>query len=320
MKKNILLVLLCAAPLIACASDPQIAADKAEKEFNVLTDAQLNSIVTHGKNSCDFAKQNESTSKTIVTTRLDKNSIISLAHAKEFPTDRIERTLNGVWRGDVQGDHGEVNVDYFWIMDIERSEGLVIGQRSGTQTLGGATPLKNAPKISYLMCGHAGYEPGVATPQIHTFTKVSNSIENAAKLLSKATGIKFSDKSTLEEMWNQLVQTDYFDTLQNKGVVAFGGGLFKPLRIDMVPGRTGTPELSLDWDAQYRGGGNTLLEFTKSIPMVGTEQAQFIGTSTALGDYLVSSPGNGQMWKVEVVQGGEYNLAFDSVSIGPMQQ
>jgi len=75
----------------------------------------------------------------------------------------------------------------------------------------------------------------------------------------------------------------------------------------------------LKWNGQYYGGGGTSLKFTPAVPIRGVEHAQFIGTTTNSGDFLVSSPGNGRMWKVEAIRGGSYDLAFDQVTLGPLQ-
>jgi hypothetical protein len=248
------------------------------------------------------------------------DTVIPAANTRSFGVNRVARTLHGVWRGEVVGDVGEVNIDYFWIMDTKANEGLIIAQRSGRSTVGlpRLTALANAPKLSYLMCDHAGYTPGVSKPQIHVFTKVSNSTANAAQIIEKATGVKSSlAQPTLTDLWNGLVSTGYFNDLR---YVAYAGGLFKPLQIKETPSAFGgAPEVNVRWDAQYRGGGSTQLKYTSGIPMVGVEQARFVGTTSTSGDYLVSSPGNGAIWRVELIAGGEYDLAFDQVSLGPLQ-
>jgi hypothetical protein len=101
--------------------------------------------------------------------------------------------------------------------------------------------------------------------------------------------------------------------------VAFGGALFKPIRLDPVRSATGPAEIALGWDAQYRGGGKTKLRFMTGVPMVGSERGQFVGTHTPSGDYIVASLGNGKVYKVEVVAGGSYDLSFDSVVLGPIE-
>jgi hypothetical protein len=55
------------------------------------------------------------------------------------------------------------------------------------------------------------------------------------------------------------------------------------------------------------------------VPIRGVEYTQFIGTTATSGDYLVASTGNGRIWKVEAISGADYDLAFDSVVLGPLQ-
>jgi len=101
--------------------------------------------------------------------------------------------------------------------------------------------------------------------------------------------------------------------------VAFAGALFRPITLRRVPSEIGPGQVSLKWDGEYYGGGNTSLKFTPGVPIKGVEYTQFIGTSASSGDYLVASTGNGRIWKVEAIAGADYDLAFDSVVLGPLQ-
>jgi hypothetical protein len=167
------------------------------------------------------------------------------------------------------------------------------------------------------MCPHEGYTPGSNTPQIHTFTKISNSTAGAARLVQSATGVRSrKERPSLSDLWQGLVASKYFDRLP---YVAFAGALFKPVRLDLARSGNGPAEVSLGWDAQYRGGGRTKLRYMTGVPMVGSERGQFVATRAPSGDYLVSSLGNGKIYKVEVFAGGNYDLSFDSVVLGPMQ-
>ncbi len=227
-------------------------------------------------------------------------AVIPTSNAKSFPRDRIAKTLNGVWRGRVIGDDGEVGVDYFWINDMKRGEGLIIAQRSNKITLGESAAAARAPKFSYLMCAHEEYVP-----------------------LEKATGLKPKNakgRPALSDLWKGLVAEKYFSDprFANERGVAYAGGLFKPMEIQAVANAIGPALVSLKWGAEYRGGGATSLKFTEDVPVLGVEYAQFVGTSTSSGDFLVSSPGNGRLWKVEATRGGTYDLAFDKVVIGPL--
>jgi len=241
-----------------------------------------------------------------------------------------------MWRGQVFGDYNkDKRVDYFWIIDTQRNEGLIIAQRTGSQSLAGMRPVAKAPKITYLMCANEGYIPGSERgSQIHEFTKVSDSVEDAPQILQKATGVKLG-KGTLSEQWKEIVASGYFKSLP---AVAFAGGLFKPIQLDLAPSPIGPAQFSMKWNSEYYGGGATQLKFTPGVPMRGVEYTQFVGTTATAGDFLVSSPGNGKIYKVEAnsepaarVAGEQpetnlyeeyqeyYDLAFDSVTVGPLQ-
>jgi hypothetical protein len=256
---------------------------------------------------------------------LDPYSIIPTANAKEISPIRIAKTLHGMWRGQVIGSpldskyekSKEGNVDYFWIFDIPRNEALIIALRNGNNSLDGmslGTP--NPPKLSYLICAHEGYIPTVEKgSEIHQFTKVSHSVNNAVQVLSKATGLELKPGSTLSDLWQAIVASGYFRSLP---AVAFAGGFFKPIQLDLVPSAIGPSQVSMSWNSEYYGGGTTWIKFTPGVPMTGVEYSTFVGTTATAGDYLVSSPGNGKLAKVEAIDGGDYDLAFDSTTMGPM--
>jgi hypothetical protein len=231
-----------------------------------------------------------------------------------------------MWRGQVIGSpldskyekSKEGNVDYFWIFDMPRSEALIIALRNGNNsTRGMALGVANPPKLSYLICAHEGYIPTVEKgSEIHEFTKVSHSIANAAQVISKATGIQFKNgRPTLSDLWQEIVASGYFQSLP---AVAFAGGFFKPIRLDLIPSAIGPAQISMSWDSEYYGGGTTWIKFTPGVPMRGVESSTFVVTTASAGDYLVSSPGNGKLAKVEAFVGGDYDLAFDSTTFGPM--
>jgi hypothetical protein len=252
--------------------------------------------------------------------------IIPTANTKELPVDKIAKTMHGMWRGQVIGSpldskyekSKEGNVDYFWIFDMGRKQALIIALRNGNNSTSGMSlGVAKPPKLSYLICAHEGYIPTVEKgSEIHEFTKVSHSIKQAAIVLQKATGIQFkTPQPTLADMWQEIVASGYFQSLP---AVAFAGGFFNPIRIELVPSPVGASQISMSWDSEYYGGGTTWIKFTPGVPMRGTEYSTFVATTATAGDYLVSSPGNGKLAKVEAMAGGDYDLAFDSTTMGPM--
>ena len=328
MKNYSLLIKLVVCALVAgCAFG--LSQSPSYGQGRSLTKKQIDAIVTPTLAQC--SPQSGLTN----TGRIDPASIIPTANAREFPTERIARTLHGMWRGQVFGDyHRDLKVDYFWIIDATRNEGLIIAQRNGNESTGGLRPVANAPKISYLMCAHEGYTPSSeGGAQLHEFVKVSDSIADAPRILQKATKVRFSQPQlTLSDLWQEIVASGYFRSLP---AVAFAGALFKPIRIELVPSAIGPSQVSLSWNSEYYGGGATQLKFTTGVPMRGVEYTQFIGTTGTSGDFLVASPGNGNLSKVEAAteyatnEDGDcieescypeyYDLAFDSVTMGPLQ-
>jgi|ERR1041384_1616620 hypothetical protein len=329
MKKNYSMVItlaVCSAfGLVLSASYAQEGSSSKQKgtaRSRILTDAQLEAIVKPKLENCSSK-----------ASRVEPSTIISSFDAEEFPTARIVRTLHGIWQGHVLGDNKDMSVDYFWIVDTKRSEGLIIALRNGKQSVTAPREIaKNTPKLTFLMCPQEGYIPANQTPMIHEFVKVADNIADAPQILQKATGLKVSKaRPTLSDLWQGLLASKYFNGLP---AVAFAGALFKPIQIGSVANAVGPAGISLKWNAEYRGGGATSIQYTTGVPMVGVEHAEFIGTSTNTGDYLVSSVGNGKIWKVEASSkakaggkvearrassGHTYDLAFDKVVLGPLK-
>ena len=295
-----------------------------------LTTQQVDQIVKPSLSQCSgpgiVTNTANGQTKQVKNARLDPYTIIPTANAVEFSLDRVAKTMHGMWRGQVIGSpldnkyekSKEGNVDYFWIFDMARGEALIIALRNGNNSVAGMSlPTTDPPKLSYLICAHEGYIPTVEKgSEIHEFTKVSNSIDNAADVLSKATGLKFiTPNPTLSDLWQEVVASGYFQSLP---AVAFAGGFFNPIRLELVPSSVGPSQVSMSWDSEYYGGGTTWIKFTPGVPMRGVEYSTFVGTTATSGDYLVASPGNGKLAKVEALVGGDYDLAFDSVTFGPM--
>jgi hypothetical protein len=311
MKNYSLLIKLFVGGALVINFTLGLMSDPSYGQGRSLSTRQLDAIVKQDLSQC--SPQSGKTA----SGRIDPAYVIPTRNAREFPLTRISKTLHGMWRGQVHGDNKETRVDYFWIMDTQRNEGLIIAQRTGTESMADLRAIPNAPKISYLSCAHEGYVPATEVSQIHEFTKVSNSIADAQRVLQKATGLRLSQRrATLSDLWRQIVEQGYFKSMP---AVAFAGALFKPIQLRSVPSEIGPPQVGLKWDGEYYGGGNTSLKFTPGVPIKGVEYTQFIGTSAASGDFLVASTGNGRIWKVEAISGADYDLAFDSVVLGPLQ-
>ena len=291
-----------------------------------LTKQQVDNIVTPTLQQCNGPGiAGQTATGQVKNARLDPNTIIPTANAVEPSVTKIAKTMHGMWRGQVIGSpldskyekSKEGNVDYFWIFDMPRSEALIIALRNGNNSTSGLSlGVTNPPKLSYLICAHEGYIPTIEKgSEIHQFTKVSHSIANAAQILSKATGINFrTTQPNLSDLWQEIVASGYFQSLP---AVAFAGGFFRPIRLDLVASAIGPAQLQMSWDSEYYGGGTTWIKFTPGVPMRGVEYSTFVATTATAGDYLVASPGNGKLAKVEALVGGDYDLAFDSVTMGP---
>lgn len=347
--------------VIGCASALIIQAPSyAQRTLNA---AQLDSLVRLDMNSCS----NQSTQ--LASGKTDPAAIIPASNAQSVTAERITKTLHGIWRGRVLGDDKDIGVDYFWITDTKRNESLVIAQRSGTETVNGPVQGASPPKFSFLMCAHDGYTPSKATPQIHEFVKVSDNIDEAPRIVQRATGLKLRKANpTLSDLWQGLVAMGYFN---DERYSAYAGGFFKSFSVKSVANPVGASGISMNWNGEYRGGGSTALKFINGVPVYGVEHAEFTGTrapgvtpvasvsskasvaaeaatvsSGGAGDFLVSSPGNGKLWKVEAFSSAaaaaaptaakastalasaqaqavpietSYELAFDKVVLGPLQ-
>jgi hypothetical protein len=316
MKNYSLLITLVVCCALGLMHSPSYA------QGRTLTEAQLSAIVTPSFTQCDAN-----------STQVDPAYIIPTSNAREFPAERIAKTLHGVWEGRIVGDTNDLGVDYFWIMDTKRNEGLIVALRNGQQTVPSlsAAMAANAPKLTYLLCAHEGYVPAKDYHMIHVFTKVADGIDDAQQILEKATGVKFgAGQHNLIDMWQTILASGYFKSMP---AVAFAGAMFKPLQIGRIANANGPAGYSIQWNSEYRGGGSTSIKYVTGVPLLGVEHGEFVGTSTNAGDFLVSSAGNGKTWKVEaslpagaLVEGSTevfpascYDLAFDSVTLGPLQ-
>ncbi len=324
---SLLIKLVVGCALVVCcifgglSQSPSYGQGRSRTQGRSLTAQQLDAIVKPSLAQCS-PQSGQLKSGQPKSGRIDPAFVIPTSNARAFPKARIAKTLHGMWRGQVYGDYNkDLRVDYFWIIDTQRNEGLIIAQRTGNDSLDGLRPVAKAPKITYLLCANEGYIPSSeGGSQIHEFTKVSNSIEDAPRILLKASVLKPSnvrkERPTISELWQEIVASGYFKSLP---AVAFAGALFKPIQLDLVPSTIGPAQVLMKWDGEYYGGGATQLKFTPGVPVKGVEYTQFVGTTATEGDFLVASPGNGNLYKVEAISGANYDLAFDAVTFGPLQ-
>jgi hypothetical protein len=290
------------------------SAPAQERGVRSLSTAQLQTVVRTDANLCNNKRS-----------LAGPAGIIPLRNARAVAPDRVSKTLHGIWRGEVTGAYpkqflardGKLNVDYYWIIDTQKNEALIVEQLTSARSLP-ETRSANAPRFSFLMCGEEGYVP--AHPrQVHTFIKISDNVEDASTLLSKSTGLRTAaapGQFSLADAWRSLVTERYFTRAT---FPAYAGGYFRPFQISTVPNTIGPALIELKYEAEYRGSGATAAQFRSDEPIRGVESAQFMGVSAPGGDFLVSSFGNGKVWKKEASQGGAIELAFDKVVIGPLQ-
>jgi hypothetical protein len=255
--------------------------------------------------------------------------VIPAASTQAFAQDRIENTLNGVWRGRVWGAYPKkfltrdkrlgaparqyLNVDYYWIVDVKRGEALVLEQLSNKRTVG--EPPQGASTLSFLMCGEDQYLPR-APRQVHEFQKVSNTLEDARSILEKSTGLKVAAGDVvLSDFWKMLVEQKYFDTHKYP---AYAGGFFKSFKLARVAdAASGATHFSMKLEAEYRGSGATAAKFETGVPITGTESVEFLGVTASSGDFLHASIGNGIAWAKTAP--GVINMSMDKVTLGPLQ-
>ena len=119
-----------------------------------------------------------------------------LAHdASVYTADRIASTLNGVWIGRVTGEFdpqlmgkdGFLNVDYYMIVDVKRGEAFVYEEFSDKRSAGGFQPKRGATKWTYVWCAKEDYR-NKSPRQVHEFTKVSDDVNDARRLLTNSLG------------------------------------------------------------------------------------------------------------------------------------
>ncbi len=299
------------------AAQPSAGQTSAAQAATRLSRAQLNSLVTANLDSC----------KT-------KVPVIPREGMRTIAPERVAKALHGIWRGRVWGDYpkellaadGFLNVDYYWLIDAERGESLILEQLSSkraapsppvhrAQVVEGYRGTLASPVWSFLSCGREGYVPR-HPKQVHEFQKISNSLDGARAMLETSTGLKAVGQDvSLSAAWKRLVEDKYFDTAR---FGAFAGGLFKPFEIVHSTNAAGTPVLTLSYQAEYRGGGATAARFESGVPILGRETAGFVVVDSPQGYFLVSSLENGVEWEKVAAEAGTINMTMDKVVIGPL--
>jgi hypothetical protein len=254
----------------------------------------------------------------------------ALAHdARVFSPDRIARTLNGVWIGRVTGEYdpqllardGALNVDYYMIVDVNRGESFVYQEFGSKRSGASLRPKARAPVWTYTWCARDNYKTK-SPRQVHTFTKVSDNVDDARDILANSTGLRFStnEKVVLSDVWRKLVDAKFFDNPQRS--LAYAGVLFNPLTMGSVASAGGGSLFELRLVGEYRGSGQTAAKFAPGQPIHNVEQGHFLGLSMASGDFLSSSVGLGNQM---VGPKSDFDaavfstqMAFDKVVIGPL--
>src|SRR5579864_2750235 len=68
-----------------------------------LTKTDIDAIVTPTLAQCNVSPGIATADGQVQNARLDPNSIIPSTNMKEFPADRVARTMNGMWHGRIIG-------------------------------------------------------------------------------------------------------------------------------------------------------------------------------------------------------------------------
>jgi hypothetical protein len=276
-----------------------------------------------------------------------------------FSPSRLASTLNGIWLGKVSGEYdpqlfapdGYLNVDYYMIIDAQRGQGFVYQEFTSRRSGAAFTAQPGAPQWSYTWCARQDYQTK-SPRQVHTFTKVSNNVDDARVLLSNSVGvtIPITQSVVLSDVWTQLVNAKFFDDPNRS--LAYAGVLFNPVTMGVVSSSGGGNLLELRMSGEYRGSGQTAAKFIPGQPIYNVEMGHFLGVSSGTtsastsgttsasnrpsklssramatttrtaGDYLVSSIGFGNQM-VGPKQDADATvfstqMAFDKVVLGPL--
>lgn len=250
----------------------------------------------------------------------------TLSHdANVFSVQRIASALNGVWIGKVSGEYdpqlfasdGFLNVDYYMVVDANRSTAFVYQEFTSRRSGAGLQPQPGASKWSYVWCARDNYE--TASPrQVHEFVKVSNNVNDARSLISNSTGLTLpAGDVVLSDVWQKLVDAKFFDNPNRS--LAYAGVLFNPVTMQTIASSGGSL-FELRLVGEYRGSGQTAAKFAPGEPIHNTEQAKFLGLPGSV-DFLVATFGLGNFMigpKRDFNASNLPPLFFDKVVIGPL--
>lgn len=211
----------------------------------------------------------------------------ALTHdARVYTPDRVANTLNGVWIGKVSGEYdpqlmardGYLNVDYYMIVDVRRGESFVYEEVTDRRS-GAEYPVRRgAPKWTYVWCAREEYK-NKSPRQVHEFTKVSDDVNDARRILNNSLGLRLADTQevVLSDIWKKLVDAKFFDNPNRS--LAYAGVLFKPITMGTVTSSNGDSTFELRLVGEYRGSGQTAAQFDPGNPIRNVEQAHFVGFS-----------------------------------------
>jgi hypothetical protein len=264
-----------------------------------------------------------------------------------FSAQRLANTLNGIWLGRVSGEYdpqlfakdGFLNVDYFIIVDMKRGQAFTYQEFTNRRSGAAFTMSPGAPQWTYTWCAREDYQTK-SPRQIHSFTKVSDDVDDAKDIIANAFGIQIpkNDKVVLADLWKTLVAQKFFDDPNRS--LAYAGVLFNPVTMGTVASAGGGSLLEFRMVGEYRGIGETAAKFVPGEPIHNVEMGHFLGltagtatkgkatnkpaTTELAGDFLVASVGLGndaeQPKADAVVAVFSTQMSFDKVVIGPLQK
>jgi hypothetical protein len=219
----------------------------------------------------------------------------ALSHnAQVFSANRVASTINGVWLGKVSGEYdpqlfakdGFLNVDYYMIIDISRGEAFVYQEFTDRRSGAAFTPQPGAATWAYTWCAKENYQ-SPSPRQVHSFTKVSDDVNDARDILANSVGVNVTGDVVLSEVWQKLVDAKFFDDPNRS--LAYAGVLFNPVTMGNVQTAGGGSLFELRMVGEYRGIGETAAKFVPGEPIFNVERGHFLGLSAGSGTTTASS-------------------------------